>query len=120
MGIEAVLLGDPVCVAEAVTVGVRVTAADPDPVIDPVVDGLPVLDLVACAVIEPVAVTDTVPVFVLVEVAVLEPVAVLLAVTVAVTMADLDPEGVPDAVGAADPVLVMDVEPDWERVLDTV
>ncbi len=112
VGIEAVLLGDVVCVVDAVTVGVRVATADPEEVMEPEVEGVPVMDVVTCAVRELVAVVDAVPVFVLVAAAVLEPVAVLLAVTVGVAMADPDPEGVPDAVGAAEPVRVRVIVPD--------
>ncbi len=112
VGIDAVLLGDVVCVVDAVTVGVRVTAAETEEVMDPEVEDVPVMDLVACAVRDLVAVIDAVPVFVLVAAAVLEPVAVLLVVTVGVAMADPDPEGVPDAVGAAEPVRVRVIVPD--------
>ena len=107
VAIEAVLVGDIVCVVEAVTVGVNVAAADPDAVMDPVTVMVPVLDLVLCAVPEPVPVVDAVPVLVVVAAADLEAVGVLLAVTVAVTRGEPDPERVLDTVGAADPVDVM-------------
>jgi len=112
VGIDAVLLGDPVCVVDAVTVGVRVTAAETEEVMDPEVEDVPVMDVVTCAVRDLVAVIDAVPVFVTVAAELLDPVVVLLAVTVAVTMADPDPEGVPDAVGAAEPVRVRVIVPD--------
>ena len=107
VGIETVLVGDVVCVVEAVTVAVWVTAEDPDAVIDPVTVMVPDLDLVLCAVPEPVPVVDAVPVLVVVAAADLEAVGVLLAVTVAVTRGEPDPERVLDTVGAADPVDVM-------------
>jgi hypothetical protein len=112
VAIEAVLLGDTVCVVEAVTVGVGVPAADPEAVIDPEVEAVPVLDLVACDVLDPVIVGVAVPVFVMVAAAERELVGVLLTVTVAVPMADPDPEGVPEEVSAAVPVRVRVMVPD--------
>ena len=91
---------------EAVTVGDNVTAADPEEVMDPEVEDVPVFVLVACDVTEPVAVVDAVLVFVVVAAGLLDPVGLLLAVTVAVAREEPDPEGVPEAVGAVDPVLV--------------
>ena len=97
---------------EAVTVGVHVTAADPEEVIDPVTDGVLVLDVVPCAVLDPVCVVDAVPVFVAVAAGLPDPVGLLLAVTVGVTRGVPEPEEVPEAVGAVDPVAENDIDPD--------
>ena len=105
------VVGLPVCVMEAVTVEVRVASADPDAVIDAVIDDVTVFDVVLCAVADPLCDPVAVPVFDLVAAAVLEAVGLLLAVTVGVTMpeGELDPD--PVAVSAADCVCVELADP---------